>query len=158
LCRISAGLLSSFLLLSQPLLPKPLRLAIVGMTHGHVDKVFERPDKGDIQIVGIYEPKQDVVDRYAEEYAIRRDLVFSDLNKMLDSVKPEAVTAFGSTYDHLNVVQVCALRGIHVMVEKPLAVGLEHALKIEALAKKHSIHVLTNYETSWYPSTEAVYD
>jgi predicted dehydrogenase len=44
------------------------------------------------------------------------------------------------------------------MVEKPLAVNFEHALAIEALAKKHAIHVLTNYETTWYSSTQALDD
>jgi predicted dehydrogenase len=40
------------------------------------------------------------------------------------------------------------------MVEKPLAVSMEHALKMESLAKEHNIHLLTNYETTWYPSVE----
>ena len=77
---------------------------------------------------------------------------------MLNALKPAAVTAFGTTFDHLQVVQVCAPRGIHVMVEKPLAVNLEHALAIAALAQKHAIHVLTNYETTWYASTQALHD
>jgi predicted dehydrogenase len=77
---------------------------------------------------------------------------------MLAEVKPEAVAAFGTSYDHLAVVQACAPRGIHVMVEKPLAANLQHALQIEELAKKHRIHVLTNYETTWYASNHAVYD
>jgi len=76
---------------------------------------------------------------------------------MLDEVKPEAVAAFGTTFDHLAVVRVCAPRGIHVIVEKPLAVSLKHAQEIEALAKKYRIHVLTNYETTWYASNHAVY-
>src|SRR5690606_20131872 len=50
------------------------------------------------------------------------------------------------------IVETCAPKGIHIMVEKPLAVSLEHAKKMEALAKKHQIHLLTNYETSWYPT------
>ena len=49
-------------------------------------------------------------------------------------------------YDHLQVVQTCAPKGIHVMVEKPLAVNLDHAEKMKALAEKHGIHLLTNYE------------
>src|SRR5690606_40596134 len=61
-------------------------------------------------------------------------------------------TAFGTIYEHLNVVKVCAPKGIHVMVEKPLAVSLDHARKMEALAKKYNIHLLTNYETTWYAS------
>jgi predicted dehydrogenase len=38
------------------------------------------------------------------------------------------------------------------MVEKPLAVSVEHARKMQALAEKHGIHLLTNYETTWYAS------
>ena len=68
--------------------------------------------------------------------------------------KVEAVTAFGTIYEHLEVVEEAAPRGIHVMVEKPLAVNLEHARRMEELAKKHNIHLLTNYETTWYPSTQ----
>ncbi|MEM9526972.1 MAG: Gfo/Idh/MocA family oxidoreductase, partial [Bacteroidota bacterium] len=46
----------------------------------------------------------------------------------------------------------CAPLGIHVMVENPLAVSLQHARKMAALARKHDIHLLTNYETTWYPT------
>jgi predicted dehydrogenase len=137
---------------------KPLRLAIAGLTHTHVHGILGRPDRGDIQIVGIQEPNRELVDRYANQHGFRDDIVFPDLETMLDTVKPQAVAAFGTTYDHLKVVEACAPRGIPVMVEKPLAVSLEHALAIESLAKRHSIHVLTNYETTWYPSTRAVYD
>jgi predicted dehydrogenase len=76
---------------------------------------------------------------------------------MLDKTRPEAVTAFGSIYDHLEVVKQCAPRNIHVMVEKPLAVSLDHARQMEALAKKNNIHLLTNYETTWYGSNHTAW-
>jgi predicted dehydrogenase len=38
------------------------------------------------------------------------------------------------------------------MVEKPLAVSNEHARRIEQLAKRYGVKVLTNYETTWYTS------
>jgi predicted dehydrogenase len=44
------------------------------------------------------------------------------------------------------------------MMEKPLAVSLEDALAIEKAAHAAKIHVLDNYETSWYPSNHAAYD
>jgi predicted dehydrogenase len=75
---------------------------------------------------------------------------------MLAKAKPEAVSAFGSTYDHLAVVQACAPKKIHVMVEKPLAVSMEHANQIKALAEQHKIHVITNYETTWYGSNQKI--
>jgi predicted dehydrogenase len=43
------------------------------------------------------------------------------------------------------------------MVEKPLAATLSQARQMEALANKYHIKVLTNYETTWYPSYRDVY-
>src|SRR5262249_32362598 len=76
---------------------------------------------------------------------------------MLDAVKPETVVAFGSIYEHMAVVEACAPRGIHVMVEKPLAATLQQALRMDFLVKKYHIHLLTNFETSWYPTTVKTY-
>lgn len=137
---------------------EPLRLAVAGLAHGHAPMILGRPERGDVRVVGIYEPRQAVFDRYAQRYNLSRTLLFADLERMLDEVKPEAVAAFGTTFDHVAVVRACAPRGIHVMVEKPLAVSLQHALEIEALAKKHQIHVLTNYETTWYASNHTVHE
>jgi predicted dehydrogenase len=65
--------------------------------------------------------------------------------------------AFGSIFDHCAVVEACAPRGVHVMVEKPLAVNPAHADRMATLARQHGIHLLTNYETTWYASNHAAY-
>ena len=135
----------------------PLRLAVAGITHGHAPWIFTRKDKTDVTLVGIYEPNIDLAQQYAKNYNLSKDLFYSDLNKMLDAVKPEAVVAFGSIYEHMAVVEACAPGGIHVMVEKPLATNIAHAKKMELLAKKYNVFLLTNYETSWYPTTEKTY-
>jgi glucose-fructose oxidoreductase len=44
------------------------------------------------------------------------------------------------------------------MVEKPLTLSLQDALAIRRAAREHHIHVLVNYETTWYPSNKALYD
>jgi predicted dehydrogenase len=49
------------------------------------------------------------------------------------------------------VVELCARRKVHVMMEKPLAVSVEHGRAMEAAAKAAGIHVMVNYETTWYP-------
>jgi len=55
------------------------------------------------------------------------------------------------------VVEMCAPRGIHVMMEKPLAVNNEHARAIAAAAKQGGIHIIVNYETTWYPANQTAY-
>jgi len=42
------------------------------------------------------------------------------------------------------------------MVEKPLAVSVDHAKQMQALASKYNIYLLTNYETTWYGSNANV--
>ncbi|MCK9411560.1 MAG: Gfo/Idh/MocA family oxidoreductase [Prolixibacteraceae bacterium] len=132
---------------------KPIRLAVAGMTHGHIPLILGRADKGDFELVGVYEPNQELVHKLAQRYNFPESLSYKNLGEMLDKVKPDAVVAFGSNFDHLAVVEACAPRGIHVMVEKPLAVNMKHAERMAGLARKYKIHLLTDYETSWYPSS-----
>lgn len=135
----------------------PLKIGVAGLTHGHVHWILGRAEIGDIEIVGISEPNADLADKLIKQYNLPRDLIYTSLEEMVTAAEPEAVTAFGSTYDHLEIVEICAPKGIHVMVEKPLAVSLEHAKKMASLALQHNIHLLTNYETTWYPSNHEAY-
>lgn len=137
---------------------EPLKIGVVGLTHTHVHWILGREDRGDIQVVGIVEPNRDLAERYAQQHGFPMSIVYDTMEEMITATQPEAVTAFGTIYEHLEVVEKCAPLGIHVMVEKPLAVSLEHAKKMEALAKKHNIHLFTNFETTWYPSNHKAYD
>ncbi|MFY0687176.1 MAG: Gfo/Idh/MocA family oxidoreductase [Cyclobacteriaceae bacterium] len=136
---------------------QPLRVGVVGLVHTHVHWILGREDVGDIEIVGIVEPNRTLAEQYSRQHGYPMDLVFDSIEEMVEATKPEAVTAFNSIYEHLKVVEYCAPRGIHVMVEKPLAVSWEHAQKMAALARQHDIALLTNYETSWYGSNYEAY-
>ena len=135
-----------------------LKVGVVGLVHTHVHWILGREDRGDIEIVGIVEPNLELAKAYSEQHGYSMDIVFTTIEEMVESVNLEAVTAFNTIYDHLSVVEYCAPRGIHVMVEKPLAVNYDHAKRMADLAEEHGIHLLTNYETSWYPSTHHAYD
>lgn len=137
---------------------EPLKVGVAGLSHGHVHWIFNSESRGDIEIVGIAEPNRELALRYSKQHGYPMSLVYNSLEELIDATQPEAVTAFGTIYDHLKVVEACAPKGIHVMVEKPLAVNFAHAKKMEALAIKHKIHLLTNYETTWYPTNHKAYE
>lgn len=137
----------------------PLRVGIVGLVHGHVHGFLAQSRHSPaIDIVGIAEPDQRLLDAAASRYGFDRAQLFTDLEDMLAKVHPQAVLVYSNTYDHRRVVEICARHGVHVMMEKPLAVSLDDALAIAKSAHEARIHVLVNYETSWYPSNHAVYD
>lgn len=136
---------------------EPLRLAIARITHGHAAWIFGSKRTEAVKVVGIYEPDAALARQFREQYDLPASLFFNNLDTMLEAARPEAVAAFGSIYEHLEVVENCAPRGIHVMVEKPLATNVKDALRMERLARENQIHLLTNYETSWYATTEKTF-
>jgi predicted dehydrogenase len=157
LCTL-LNVITIFHVQAQSIANAPVRIAVAGITHGHVPWILSRKNKTDISLVGVYETNNELTQRYARRFGFSTTLIYNDLGKMLDAVKPEAVVAFGSIYEHMAVVEACAPRGIHVMVEKPLAATLQQALRMDTLAKKYNIHLLTNFETSWYPTTVKAYE
>lgn len=137
----------------------PLRVAIAGLVHGHVSGWLEQyQHHRDLQIVAIAEPRQELAAQYAHRFGLERNIFYSDLENMLQSTHPDAVLAYSNTYDHRRVVEICARHGVHVMMEKPLAVSIEDARAIEKASRDGKIQVLVNYETSWYRSNHAAYD
>lgn len=136
----------------------PLRLGVISLTHTHVHGVFNSEKRGEFEIVGIVEPDKQLARRYADQYGFSLSKVYNTMYEMIEAEHPEAVSAFGTIYDHLSIVEKCAPQGIHVMVEKPLAVSLKHAKRMEALARKHQIELLTNYETTWYPTNHMAHE
>jgi len=136
---------------------RPLRVGIVGLVHAHVHWILGREKKGDIEIVGIAEPNRQLAEAYSKQHGYSMDIVYASMEEMISKTKPDAVLAFNTIFDHLKVVEYCAPKGIHVMVEKPLAVNMDHANKMLTLAKKYHINLLTNYETTWYGSNAKAY-
>jgi glucose-fructose oxidoreductase len=137
----------------------PLRVGIVGLVHGHVQGFLQQSlHNPEIEIVGITETDSQLTSQYTTRYGFNRSLLFPDLEQMLAQAHPQAVLVYTNTYDHRQVVEICARHGVHVMMEKPLAVSFEDALAIEKAAHLGKIQVLVNYETTWYPSNRAAYD
>jgi predicted dehydrogenase len=136
----------------------PVRIAVIGLSHDHALGFFPRTrDRQDVQLVGIVESNPDLIARYARRFHLDTNLFFASFEELTAKTNVQAVATFTSAFEHRRVVEMCAPKGIHVMMEKPLAVNLEHARAIEAAAQKGGIQVFVNYETTWYPGNQAAY-
>jgi len=163
--RLGCCTLLMLLLSAVPVCPQsavtaePLRLGMAGLVHGHASGFFNRYLKRqDLQLVGIAEPDQAVASKYQQRFGLDRARLFTSVEQMLDRARPQAVVVFTDTFDHLRVVEACAARRIPVMMEKPLAVSLEHARAIERAARNADIPVMVNFETTWYASNRAAWN
>ncbi len=135
-------------------LHRPLKVALAGLSHDHVTGALDRLSETDVLLVGIAEANLELVRRFRRSYELPETLFYKDLPTLLEYEKPDAVLAYNAISEHIGVVEACAPLGVHVMVEKPLATTLQDAERMATLARQHQIHLLTNYETTWYPSNQ----
>src|ERR1700749_2682074 len=115
----------------------PLRLAIIGLAHGHVLGFLHgsalvpaggAARRSDVEIVAIVDPSQELFDKYAKEFHFTPDMYFTNIEDMIAKVHPQAALVFTNTFDHTKAVEDCARHGVHVMMEKPMAVSYKDAL------------------------------
>lgn len=135
-----------------------IKMAVVGMTHDHVHQVLKNLKPDGVEIIGFAEPNKELAMRHFKNYNIPESLWYPSLEEMLKAVEVSAVCDFRSVKEHLETVEFCAPKGIHVMVEKPLASNMKDGQRMYDLAKKHNIHLITNYETTWYASHHKAYE
>jgi|SRR5579871_17486 len=149
------ALLSAIVLIALPAhAQSPVRIAIAGLNHGHFSDFMRNAAKrtADVQVVALYDPDPALVAQYGKANHIPENARFTDLGKLLNTIKPEAVAIFSDTYSHASIVETVAPHHIPVMMEKPLAVDMKQARAIQAAATQNRIAVIVNYETTWYPS------
>ena len=145
----------------------PLRVGIAGLAHGHVSGFLHGgalvPAGGalhrtDIEIVGITDPDRGLFDRYSLRDHLPTKLYFPTVADLISATHPDAMLVFTSTFGHTAVVEECAKRHVHVLMEKPMAVSYRDAVAMQKAAEAGNVHVLVDYETSWYASNKGAHD
>jgi len=155
LIALAALIIAPLRLAAQtPIAPgAPVRVAIVGLVHNHVSGFLGPLSKNpNAQLVAIVEAQTDLAQHYRDRFHLDQKLFYTDLEKMLTEQHPDAVLVYTSIHDHRRVIEAAARHGISSMVEKPLSTTLDDALAIRKAAREHHVHVLVNYETTWYAS------
>src|SRR5690348_9741905 len=131
--------------------PAPVRMAVVGLAHVHAMTWIPRmTNRSDLQLVGIVEANKDVAARYQARFKLDPNLFYPSLDALLARTNAQAVFSFAETAEHERVVKMCAARHLDVMIEKPMALDAKQARAMAATAKQAGIHLVVNYETTWY--------
>ena len=134
-----------------------LNVVVAGLNHDHVYLIMNSYEKDAVNISGIWEQDEHLIRRFKERYKLPDSIFSKDLPELLKRKKPDAVLAYNPINEHLAVVEAAAPLGIAVMVEKPLATTVKEADRMAQLARQYDIPLLTNYETTWYPTNQEAY-
>jgi predicted dehydrogenase len=111
-----------------------------------------------VELVGIADSDPALFAKYQKKYSLAETLFYRSEANMIEKTHPQAVLVYTSIRGHRHAIEIAAQYGLTVMVEKPLTLSLDDAIAIRETARHYKIHVLVNYETTWYASNKAVYD
>ena len=137
----------------------PLRVAVVGLGHGHVEGFLKAlPTHHTVELVGIAEADTALWTKYGKRFSLPDTLFYKSEANMIERTHPQAILVYTPVSEHRHAIGIAAQYGVSAMVEKPLTISLEDALAIREMARVHKIHVLVNYETTWYASNRMAYE
>jgi predicted dehydrogenase len=133
-----------------------LRVAVLGMAHDHLwTNLKQLANLDGAELVAGADGNADLRKQFTEKTGC--DAVYDDFVTLLDKEKPDAVFGFTATAHHALVVELCAARGIHVMVEKPMAATLEQADRMLTAARKAKTTLMVNWPTAWNRGLRTAY-
>jgi predicted dehydrogenase len=133
---------------------RPLRVGVIGvgiMGANHARVFAGLPD---VQLVAVADPTQaqrDLVTRVLGTPAVETadELLGLDI---------DAVTIAAPTHLHHEMALKCIARGLHVLVEKPIASNVDEGREIIAAAKKAGVTLMVGHVERFNPAVKAIKD
>jgi len=122
-------------------------VGIMGSNHA---RVFS--DLPGVRLVGVVDPDPKRRERVANAIGCR---TFSNIDGLFaDGV--DAVTIAAPTHLHQDIALNCIERGLHVMVEKPIASTVEEGRSIIAAARNAGVTLMVGHVERFNPTVEAI--
>jgi UDP-N-acetylglucosamine 3-dehydrogenase len=129
-----------------------LRVGVVGvgvMGSNHA-RVFA--DLANVELVGVADPDSGQRDFVAGALGCA---AFSDVDALL-AQHVDAVTIAAPTHLHRELAVRCIGRGVHVLVEKPIAPSVEEGRAIIAAARRARVALMVGHVERFNPTVEAI--
>lgn len=117
----------------------PYRVGILGcgnFANVHAEITRKLPD--DAQLVAFCDPTEARAQAFAEKYAPEA-AVFTDHKAMYDRAKLDLVIIVVPPFGHTDEVEQAAEHGIHILIEKPIALTSDKAWQMTEAAEKAGI-------------------
>lgn len=118
---------------------QPFRFAVIGtgdISHYYLKCFLKHPEREGLEFAGAWNRTREKADSFVGEYGGR---IYGSLKELLADRGVDAVVNLTSAQAHEEFTRAALEAGKHVQSEKPLALTLERALELEALARRQGV-------------------
>src|SRR6201987_31040 len=129
-----------------------LRVGVIGvgvMGSNHARVLAELPG---VKLVGVADPDRKRCDQVARSLGCAS---FSDAGDLM-RCGVDAVTIAAPTHLHRDIALECARRGIHILVEKPIASTIEEGRAIVAAARRAGVALMVGHVERFNPAVQSI--
>jgi predicted dehydrogenase len=131
-----------------------LRVGVVGvgvMGSNHARVLAELPG---VEFVGVADPDRAQARSVAQALGCAE---VADFSALIDAGL-DAVTIAAPTHVHHEIALACIARGVHVLVEKPIASTTEEGRAIVAAARRAGVTLMVGHVERFNPAVQAIKD
>jgi predicted dehydrogenase len=126
-----------------------LRVGVLGLSHDHVWENLKALGESDAgRLVAAADPHPEL---RAKVEAAGCERVFDDFMQLLDSVELDAVYIFGDNQTGAELAVAAAQRGLHILIEKPMASTFAGAARMRGAARAAGVQLMVNWPIFWWP-------
>ena len=123
-----------------------LKIGVIGLIHDHIWGVLNSFKKiEDASITCVADSNIPLLTK-VKELGVKTYRSYTDL---LSKEKVDAVLVYVENNCHADITELAAEKGMHVMVEKPMAANLAQADRMLKASRKHGIRLMVNFPTAW---------
>ena len=133
---------------------KPLRLILAGagaFGREHLTRLLARED---VAVADVADPGDRTRTNIAKQYSGLR--VASDPLVLIDEAKPDGVIVASSASSHFDIAAHAVVRGIPVLLEKPVTPSVDQGLQLATLAEKNGTFILQGHVLRFSKDHQAI--
>jgi predicted dehydrogenase len=137
---------------TNPDTERSLRVGVIGvgvMGSNHARVLVDLPGA---ELIGVADPDRRQADFVARTLGCA---AVPDVNGLLE-LNVDAVTIAAPTHLHRDIALACIARGVHVMVEKPIASSVEEGREIIEAAHRARVTLMVGHVERFNPAVETV--
>jgi len=108
----------------------------------------------EVQLVSFCDIVEEKAREFNNRYAKGNATVYSDFSRMLEKEKLDAVYVCLPPFAHSNEVELAAEKGVHVLIEKPIALDMKKARSMVDAAKRHGIKTQVGFQLRFGAAVE----
>lgn len=133
--------------------PQNIKVAVIGvgaMGKNHARIYSELPHT---TLCAIADPNPETGQRIATQHDTKH---YSDYKEMIEKEQPQAVSICAPTSLHHQIGKYCLEQGVHVLMEKPIAMNIEDGQDLINIAEKQNLKLLIGHIERFNPAVTKV--